>query len=242
MRRMMLVAFGLLTSAFLLVFVLGYLDPQPWGEVPANVVPRTPVQPGAAFYASGDMGIEMGFGRPIVRAIADSGVPLITLNGLTYFRNSRARGEIQLMVRRAVELSISHYHISKVVLIGQSLGAEALVVGFEQLPPALRAHVAGLILIVPSESYMLRSSPGGAFSFWEPEFSILPYTRELALKPVVCLRGADEQDSLCPRLHGENIEQITLPGGHLLDFAGATVAKIVTNKTKALLAGTVAAK
>ena len=44
------------------------------------------------------------------------------------------------------------------------------------------------------------------------------------------------------RVYGENIGRITLPGGHLLDFAGATVAKIVTNKTNASLAGAVAAK
>lgn len=89
---------------------------------------------------------------------------------------------------------------------------------------------------------MLRSSPGEALSFWEPEYQIMPYALSLTQLPVVCLRGADEQDSLCPRLVGKNIEQITLPGGHLLDFAGATVAKIVANRTKALLAGKRAAK
>ena len=242
MRRIILVPLGLLAFALLISVGLGYVGQQPWDNIPANAASDARLTPGAAFYASGDMGIDIGFGRPIVRAIADGGVPLITLNSLAYFRNWRTAGEVEAMVRQAVERSLAQYRTNKVVLIGQSFGAEALVVGFKGLSPALRKHVAGLILIVPGENYMLRSSPGEALSFWEAEYPIRPYISGLARVPVVCLRGADERVSLCPSLVGDNIEQITLPGGHLLDFAGATVAQIVTDKTKALLAAADAEK
>lgn len=85
MRQMLLVLLGLLTFALLISIALGYLSQQSWGRVPASRGSDARLQPVAAFYASGDMGIDIGFGRPIVRAITDGGVLLITLNSLAFF-------------------------------------------------------------------------------------------------------------------------------------------------------------
>jgi type IV secretory pathway VirJ component len=102
-----------------------------------------------------------------------------------------------------------------VIVIGQSFGADIARVALASLPPALRAQVAALVLVVPGTDAYFRADPLGFAYIGTPDADAAA-ARALDWLPVTCIRGEDETDSLCPTLLAPNVRRITLPGGHFL--------------------------
>jgi type IV secretory pathway VirJ component len=104
----------------------------------------------------------------------------------------------------------------RVVLIGQSYGADMMQAGLPALPPALRAKIALVVLIVPGATLDYRASPSEVFAGTGANIPALPTARLLDWVPVLCIHGAREAASLCPLLTAANVHSVTLPGGHPL--------------------------
>jgi type IV secretory pathway VirJ component len=194
---------------------LGYFARDPF----VTIMPEKRAPAGiAAIVMSGDMGFKVGMGRQIARRLSDDGIPVIGVNSLTYFRSRRTATEATALVEDVIRRASALTHSHRVILIGQSFGADMLHVGLAGLPPAYRARVAMVALVVPGATVEYRASPGEMFTFLMREDNALPTGRALNGFPVLCIFGEQERSSLCPLLWQRNVHAVALPGGHPLHY------------------------
>jgi len=215
MRGFRILAIGLVVVALAATGAmawLGYFGGPVFADVPAN----SPSQRVAAVFLSSDMGLRSGMAPEVMRRLAADGVSVVGVNTLTYMRRPRTPAEITALVARAEQRALRLGHTDRVVLIGQSFGADMLHVGLAGLPPSLRAKIAAVVLIVPENSVEFRASPGEIFDAWTPTTAALPTARQLTWAPVLCVYGVEERESLCPLMTRRNVRRVPLPGGHPL--------------------------
>lgn len=172
--------------------------------------------PVVAVLVSGDMGLAPGLGHRIAKRLERSGVPVLGVNAPAYFLEQRSPAEIGDLVNRAGERALAGHPNARLVLIGQSFGADVLPFGISRLPVGLRRRLALVVLIVPTGTAHHRISPTGLFIWGKPHISIVREARALRDVPVLCIRGAEEETSLCPSLDVARVTQAVLPGGHSL--------------------------
>ena len=191
---------------------IGYFGGPVFTEIPA-AVPKPRV---TAILLSGDMGFRIGMGPKIARRLAADGIPVLGVSSLTYFRHQRTPAEVTALISESVRRAKTFGHTDRLILIGQSFGADMLHVGLAKASPALRAQIGMVALVVPTDTVFYRASPSELFNWAEPDAWALPTARLLDWVPLVCVRGAEETDSLCPLLTQVNAKSVTLPGGHPL--------------------------
>lgn len=197
---------------------IGYLG----GPVYFDMAPTRPTPPAAKGLAvvlvSGDMGFRVGMGPQIARRFAADGVPVVGVSSLAYFRHQRTPAEVQALIASAARRALAFGHADRLVLIGQSFGADMMHVGLTGLPADLRAKVKLVELVVPTDTVFFRTSPSEMFAWTKPDAMALPTGRKLTWVPSLCVQGADETDSLCPMLTQPNMRRVALPGGHALHW------------------------
>lgn len=171
----------------------------------------------AAVLFSGDMGPRAGMGAPVADGLADHGVATVSVNSLNYFRVRRSPADVSGIMARAIRDAMALGHVDKVVVLGQSFGADMVHVGLENLPADLRSHVSLVVLTVPTRTVFLRVSPLEWLDKTTPDAPAIASASKLDWVPVVCIRGTEETDSLCPLLHLPRLTQLALPGDHYLE-------------------------
>ena len=191
---------------------LGYFG----GPLFTDVYPTKPQRPFAVVLLTGDLGYKIGMAPQIARRLAADGVPVVAVNTLTYLRTTRTPADITTLIARAEQRALRLGHADRVVLIGQSFGADMLHVGLVDLAPELRAKIAKVALIVPEDNVQFRASPSEVFDLWTPTVDAMPTARQLTWAPLLCVQGVEEVGSLCPLLTQANATRIALPGGHPL--------------------------
>jgi type IV secretory pathway VirJ component len=138
------------------------------------------------------------------------------VNSLVYFRHRRTPAEIERLIAEAVRRGLAFGHARRVILIGQSFGADMVHVGLTGLPPALRSRIAMVALVVPTDSVDYQASPAELFDLVSADAPALATARRLTWVPTLCVQGMEETDSLCPLLTAPNVRKVALPGGHPL--------------------------
>ncbi|MBB4098785.1 AcvB/VirJ family lysyl-phosphatidylglycerol hydrolase [Sphingomonas kyeonggiensis] len=224
--KVMLAALALLLAAFTgWLGYIGYLG----GPVYFDIAPIRPTPPAAKGLAvvliSGDMGFKIGMGPEIAKRFAAEGVPVVGVSSLAYFRKERTPAEVQALIADAARRALAFGHADRLVLIGQSFGADMMHVGLTGLPADLRAKVKMVALVVPTDTVFYRASPSELFNWAKPDAMALPTGRQLTWVPTLCVQGAEEKDSLCPMLTQSNVRRVALPGGHMLHHDPDTLFK-----------------
>ncbi|MGV3482568.1 MAG: AcvB/VirJ family lysyl-phosphatidylglycerol hydrolase [Sphingobium sp.] len=227
--RLALGLLGLLVAAlFGFAVHIGYFGGPVFTDVPATAS-AVPGRGGvAAVILSGDMGFKVGMGPRIARRLAADGIPVVGVNSLTYFRRERTPDEVSALVASAARRALAFGHARRLVMIGQSFGADMLHVGLTRLPPDLRARVRLVALVVPTDTLIFRASPSELFNWAKPDALALPTAQALTWVPVVCIHGEEETESLCPLLGQANVRSVALPGGHPLDGDVDAVHRVLT--------------
>lgn len=217
---------ALFLGAVLYAWHIGY----PWGPVytavPASAAPKPAARGTVAVFFSGDMGFNTGMGPRIVAHVAAEGIPVLGVNSLTAFAQRRSPQQAGQLVRDTVGRALAMPGARRLLLIGQSFGADAIVAGAQGLPEALRRRIALVALIVPADTLSYRATPGGIASFGDDGPS-LPLARGLDWAPALCIQGREEAHSLCPAWRQPNVRRIALPGGHFLREDAALVAATI---------------
>ena len=211
-RRSLLACAVLAIAAAGFMGWLGYFG----GPVFTDIAPSKPERRYAVVLLSGDLGLKIGMAPEIARRLAEDGVPVVAVNTLTYLRKTRTPADITGLIAQAEQRALRFGNTNRVVLIGQSFGADMLHVGLVGLPEQLRAKIARVALIVPEDNVQFRASPSEVFDLWTPTIDALPTARRLTWAPLLCVQGAEETGSLCPLLPQANARRIALPGGHPL--------------------------
>jgi type IV secretory pathway VirJ component len=163
------------------------------------------------------MGLRFGMGPKVAPALAARGMPVLGISSAVNFAARRTRAELDAILAGAIRTALARTGAGKVVLIGQSFGADMIATAAPDLPAALRKKVAAISLVVPSRTVFFRADPTGITYLGTPDARPARKMRELDWAPVICIYGVRESDSLCPALGSPSARVIALPGGHFLD-------------------------
>ena len=218
-RNWLAIVAGTVTGAVLLaagfVGYLGYFGGPILRDVPATA--RATMPGTRVLFLSGDMGINAGMGPRLIAALNKDGLPVLAFNTLTAFGTRRTPDQAAAIVAAAVARAERMPGTLRVVLVGQSFGADMLQFGGARLPRALRPQVRQVILLVPGNTLLFKASPGGVLD-GRPDAPAAPSAQRLNWTRVTCIQGAAEAASLCPLLHNPNVRRVVLPGGHFLNY------------------------
>ncbi|MFD1033923.1 virulence factor [Sphingomonas hankookensis] len=169
-----------------------------------------------AVYVSGDMGLRFGLGSVVVPALARHGIPVVGVSSPVNFGTRKTRAEVDAVIAGAIRTALARTGAQRVILMGQSFGADMVSATAPDLPADLRARIAAISVVVPAQTVYFRSDPTGILYHGTPDARPAEALRALNWAPVVCIYGQEEADSLCPTLRGGKAQVVGLPGGHFL--------------------------
>ncbi|GAA4218770.1 hypothetical protein GCM10022253_19790 [Sphingomonas endophytica] len=203
---------------------LGYFGGPVLRAFPATAPAPHGAQGTQVLFLSGDMGLNAGMAPRVIAALNAGGLSVLGFNSLTAFGTRRTPAEAVAIVAAAISRAERNPGTTRVVLIGQSFGADMLQYASAHLPHALRPAVARVILLVPGNTLLFKASPGGVLD-GAPDAPALPSARRIDWTPLTCIQGAAESHSLCPLLRGPNMRRIALPGGHFMNYDVSLIAR-----------------
>jgi len=205
-------------------------------EIPAQSVaqPQT-AQPGVApssaapsdifaIIMSGDGGWA-GLDQDVAAALSAKGIPVVGLDSLRYYWTARTPDGLAADTDRMIRYYLAHYGKQRVLLIGYSQGADVLPFAVNRLPAATRAHVALTAVMGMSEHALFEFHLSSWISDSSAGPATLPEINRITGMPVLCIYGADESDSLCPKLDPKRFLVVKLNGGHHFDGDYANLAR-----------------
>lgn len=203
----------IVTAAISVVFgIAGFFDADPLRVFPAQGA-KAPV---GVLYVSGDMGLRFGMGPATSEALASHGITVVGVNSPSAFATRRTRADLNAIVENAVRQALWRAGTRRIVLIGQSYGADILQTGLATLPQGLRARVAAVVLIVPGETAYFRADPSGIAYHGTPDSLGASTVNAITWAPLTCIYGREESDSLCPAVRVPGARIVAMPGGHPL--------------------------
>jgi type IV secretory pathway VirJ component len=181
----------------------------PLVEVPARGAPRA-----LAVIFSGDGGWA-SLDREVGDALAAAGIGVVGMNSLSYFWSKRTPDGAAVDLARIIRSYRERWQTPRVLLIGYSRGADVLPFLASRLPGDLRPAVALVALLGPARTtdfeFHLTDWLGGDDPSAQP---VGPEVAQLADLRVLCVQGADEDESLCPTLDPTRTIRMVLAGGH----------------------------
>jgi len=99
-------------------------------------------------------------------------------------------------------------------LIGYSQGADVLPFIINRLPAETRARVALGAVMGLSEHAQFEFHLGNWVGDSGQGLATLPEMLKTAPTPMLCIYGATEKDTLCPKLDPQKVRLVQLQGGH----------------------------
>lgn len=169
-----------------------------------------------AVFISGDMGLRFGLGSVVVPALAQHGIPVVGVSSPVNFGTRKTREQVDAIVASAIRTALARTGAEKVILMGQSFGADMVSATAPDLPADMRARIAAISVVVPAQTVYFRSDPTGILYHGTPDARPTATMRALDWAPVICIYGREEEESLCPTLRGSHAQVVGLPGGHFL--------------------------
>jgi type IV secretory pathway VirJ component len=206
------------------------LSDLPVVEIPARAVPAPaaggPAAGSDAFaiIMSGDGGWA-GLDQDVAGALSAQGIPVVGLDSLRYYWTARTPAGLATDTDRMIRYYLAHFNKRRVLLIGYSQGADVLPFAVNRLSPDTRARVALAAVMGMSEHALFEFHLTSWVSDDNSGLATLPEINRIAGVPVLCIFGADENDSLCPKLDPKKFSVVKLKGGHHFDGDYAGLAR-----------------
>lgn len=204
-------------------------------------LPLIEVEPGSAAEApprfaillTGDGGWA-GLDRGVADALAAQGLRVIGFSTLKFFWQKQTPEATAQALARV----IAHYGKgdanARFVLVGYSFGASLVPVVINRLPDELRPRVQEGVMISPDDEAVFEIHVGDWFGSTHHD-EAMPIAPEIAASkvPLLCLHGADEDDSPC-RKASPTMRVASLPGGHHYDGDYASLGTLIVRNLSAL--------
>jgi type IV secretory pathway VirJ component len=205
------------------------LPPPPASLADLPLVEVRAARPGPSFAVllSGDGGWA-GLDAKVAAALAAQGIDVVGVDSLRYFWSARTPQGLADDVDRIVRYYAAHWQRTGAVLIGYSQGANVLPFALNRLPPASRRLVTHGVLVGPGPRASFEFHVGNWLSDDDPDaLPVQPEAVKLHPEKTLCIYGADEQGSLCPKLSPASVEAYAMPGGHHFDGAYEALAQAI---------------
>jgi type IV secretory pathway VirJ component len=152
--------------------------------------------------------------KQVAAGFATAGVPTVGLSSLRYFWTPRTPEAAAADLARIITHYRARWRADHVILIGYSFGADVLPFLINRLDPAARTAVGSVALLG------LGTSATFEFHVTEwigrsrgPQYPTVPEVDRLTM-PVVCVKGAGENDSACERIRNPKARVVTIGAGH----------------------------
>jgi type IV secretory pathway VirJ component len=186
-----------------------------------------------AVIISGDGGWA-GIDRQIGEFLSQSGVAVVGLNSLKYFWSRKTPEQSAADLARILRAYLNAWNKQEVVLIGYSRGADVLPFMATRLPQDLQSKVALTALLGPETSVDFRFHITDFISSAKrsTDLPTLPEVEKLYGRQLACFFGADESESLCPRLDSSKVDIVQLKGGHHFGGDYITIARQILSMVK----------
>jgi len=182
-------------------------------------------------FVSGDGGWAK-IDKALAAVLAQNGMPTVGINSLQYFWKKRTPEEASRDLRTVIETYSAKWAKRRVVLAGYSRGADVLPAMAARLPSELQSRVRLVALLAPS--------PNAQFEFhmldWVRDTDqgspVRPELERMASRPVLCIWGTDDKDSLCSGLHLPNVKVVALAGAHHFDGNYEQLARLILDQLR----------
>ncbi|MDD5307820.1 MAG: hypothetical protein PHU25_10910 [Deltaproteobacteria bacterium] len=148
--------------------------------------------------------------------LATHGVDVVGLSTPKYFWRTKTPGNTAADVARIARHFLAAWNKSKVLLIGYSRGAEIVPFVANRLPSDVDARTVAVALLGPAH--------GTEFEFHVIDLvrdplpdglvPVMPEVSKLRGRPLLCVYGSDEPDTLCKDLDPTRARVVELKGGH----------------------------
>jgi type IV secretory pathway VirJ component len=133
---------------------------------------------------------------------------------------------------KLIRYYLAHYQKRRVLLVGYSQGADVLPFAVNRLPEATRAKIALVAIMGMSEHALFEFHVSNWIADDNSGPTTLPEVNRINGVPVLCIYGADESDSLCPKLDPNKVTVVKLKGGHHFDGDYAGLARTILAAAK----------
>jgi type IV secretory pathway VirJ component len=184
-----------------------------------------------ALLMSGDGGWA-GIDQDIAAALSAAGIPVVGLDSLRYYWTARTPEGLAADTDKLIRYYLAHLGKKRVLLIGYSQGADVLPFAVNRLSPATRSSVALAAILGMSEHALFEFHVSSWISDSNSGPATLPEVDRISGMPVLCIYGADEKDSLCPKLDPKKIMVLEVKGGHHFDGDYAGLAQHIIAAAK----------
>ena len=171
---------------------------------------------------SGDGGWA-GLDRDIASYLAKKGITVVGVDSRKYFWQRKTPQEGGRDLSRILQRYLVEGGNRQALLIGYSLGADALVPFLLNVPEELQRRIPLAALIGPG----VRAELEFHFEDWIENdnrrgFPLRPEVQKLRQPPLLCLYGSDDSGILCPQLTAKEAVVVAMPGDHHFngDYAG----------------------
>ena len=185
-----------------------------------------------AVVLSGDGGwasIDKQIGDELTR----SGVPVVGFNSLQYFWSRKTPDQGASDLERIIRYYQAAWHKQGVVLVGYSRGADVLPLMASRLPAGQLDRVRLIAFLGLQHTTDLEFRLADLLSARSQTlYRLLPEVQKLAGRPMLCVYGSKEGDTLCPDLPAGLAEVVELGGGHHFDGDYRGLARLVLDHVK----------
>jgi type IV secretory pathway VirJ component len=194
--------------------------------VPASTHPDT-----MAILFTGDGGWA-DIDKSLAAGLAARGVPSVGWSSLRYYWQPRTPDGAAADLARIVGHYLAEWRVQRIILVGYSFGADVVPFLVNRLPADLLAHVRSVALLGMSATadfeFRIKEWIGlGSTS----QYRTVPEAERLTV-PVLCVRGADEDDSACHSLKGPHIRSTEVGQGHHFSGNYAQVVDLILDSSR----------
>jgi len=152
--------------------------------------------------------------KHISQGLAARGIPSVGWSSLRYYWKQRTPDGAAADMTRVLQHYMSHWSVSRVIVIGYSFGADVLPFLVNRLSSTWLPRVRSVVLLGPSETadfeFHVSNWIGGRSS---SPYRTVPEAERLNV-PVLCVRGADEADSACNIIKSVHVTSRQVGQGH----------------------------
>jgi type IV secretory pathway VirJ component len=188
--------------------------------VPLTEVPVTngPDRPQLVVMFSGDGGWAR-LDRAVTAELAKNGLPTVGWDSLSYFWKARQPEEVALDLERVLRHYLDVWKKERFVLIGYSFGADVLPAIIHRLPADLRDQIDLAVFLGLSDhaSFEFHLTDWISDSPDEGNQPVRPELAKLSGMKRLCIYGADEENSACPKVAELGVIVEKMPGDHHFD-------------------------